>query len=59
MYRGRVDVYNRTTVTQKLLQLDGTTDNQMLGIDVTLISTTKAFDQFSLGSNSGGAIQTR
>jgi len=37
-YRGRVDIFNRTSFsTTKLGAIDGSTDNQMLGSDVQMI----------------------
>lgn len=37
-YRGRVDIFNRTSFNSaKLGAIDGSTDNQMLGSDVQMI----------------------
>lgn len=53
-------MYNRTNLSGgKLLSVDGTTDSQLLGSDVTLLGTTKFLDKFYIGSSSGGAIQNR
>lgn len=43
----------------KMSQVDGTSDNQMLGIDIQIISNTRAMDTLSVVSNSGGSAMSR